>query len=809
MKLKHVTTLLFLFVFLINAHTQDIKDWIKSVEKLPGDKLYIHTDREFYFYGDTLWFAAYLLNGSNLELSSEKCNLYVELINSNGKITQKDFFPIIDGTCPGYLPFTSSDFKEGNYLLRAYTDYLKNFGEDYFFEKTIKLSETQSSAGIVDSSDSTLDLSGIDIQFFPEGGFLLANHINQVAFKAVNSKARPVDIKGKILDENGNRVCSFNSIYKGMGRFYFTPNANTKYKIEIDEYPELNVRLPEIKTEGAKIVVTKAGTAYIQFKIIFGKNEPLLPFYMVFMHRGQGVSVQKVNKTLAKKEIRVETKLFKDGITRVILVNSNFDPLSERLVYVDQRTDIDLEVKINREQFKNRDKVGIQISAPLKNEYTSLSVAVVNEGALNAEGCTQNIKSYLLIDSELKGPIPSPADFFVNDESLFARTKLDLLMLTNGWKNYIWNNLKSEKIPMPYASQLGITLTGNAMKQFKKKPSINSEVILNVKSKNSNDFYSANTDLSGIFEFKNIQVYDSATVFLQGKNHLGGNGARIQLDSFSQALPVNPEKLNRLNYFTDIPLSYYRLNYFNSSELREFFPERNIRWIQQIDITADKPKTPDKHSRIYGKPTYSMKTKLTDLTYPNIFEYIRGKCPGVFIKGDSFGGYIVQIESAANLGGIVPPLYLLNNMQVDMLRLMNLNMAEVDNVEVLKRNDAAIYGTRAAGGVISVFTKKAELIAPDNIVAPGAIVEHIKGFAPYQEFYSPKYTPENIESETPDLRTTLYWNPNVILENGIANLSFFTCDNNARYKIFVEGITKNGRICLGNGEFEVSPEYAP
>jgi len=170
-KLKHVTTLLFLFVFLINAHTQDIKDWIKSVEKLPGDKLYIHTDREFYFYGDTLWFAAYLLNGSNLELSSEKCNLYVELINSNGKITQKDFFPIIDGTCPGYLPFTSSDFKEGNYLLRAYTDYLKNFGEDYFFEKTIKLSETQSSAGIVDSSDSTLDLSGIDIQFFPEGDF--------------------------------------------------------------------------------------------------------------------------------------------------------------------------------------------------------------------------------------------------------------------------------------------------------------------------------------------------------------------------------------------------------------------------------------------------------------------------------------------------------------------------------------------------------------------------------------------------------------------------------------------------------------
>ncbi len=83
-------------------------------------------------------------------------------------------------------------------------------------------------------------------------------------------------------------------------------------------------------------------------------------------------------------------------------------------------------------------------------------------------------------------------------------------------------------------------------------------------------------------------------------------------------------------------------------------------------------------------------------------------------------------------------------------------------------------------------------------------MEKIKGFEPFREFYSPEYTDENLFSETPDYRTTLYWNPELILINGEAEVSFFTCDNLSHYQIFVEGITDQGRTCLGTAEFEVT-----
>jgi uncharacterized protein YfaS (alpha-2-macroglobulin family) len=121
----------------LSSIAQNIDKYIEQQEVVSYQKIYLHTDRDFYFYGDTLWFASYLVDGQTHLLSTENCNLYVELINAKGEITQTDFFEIENGTCPGFFSFSGIDFNEGTYLLRAYTDYLKNFGDDSFFEKTI------------------------------------------------------------------------------------------------------------------------------------------------------------------------------------------------------------------------------------------------------------------------------------------------------------------------------------------------------------------------------------------------------------------------------------------------------------------------------------------------------------------------------------------------------------------------------------------------------------------------------------------------------------------------------------------------
>ena len=94
----------------------------------------------------------------------------------------------------------------------------------------------------------------------------------------------------------------------------------------------------------------------------------------------------------------------------------------------------------------------------------------------------------------------------------------------------------------------------------------------------------------------------------------------------------------------------------------------------------------------------------------------------------------------------------------------------------------------------------------DEIVYPklvGAITQRVAGFSSSREFYSPKYSPDNIDSPEPDHRTTLYWNPDIKTEDGKASLSFFTADDLGYYRIIVEGITDKGRICIGSAQFAV------
>ena len=105
--------------------------------------------------------------------------------------------------------------------------------------------------------------------------------------------------------------------------------------------------------------------------------------------------------------------------------------------------------------------------------------------------------------------------------------------------------------------------------------------------------------------------------------------------------------------------------------------------------------------------------------------------------------------------------------------------------------------------MLAIYTKKGEAPVIQDYELVGAITKKIVGFSFRREFYSPQYTPENMDSPEPDHRITLYWNPEVITENGRATLSFYTADDLGYFRIIVEGLTDHGKICLGAARFMV------
>ncbi len=109
-------------------------------DRYPIEKVYLQLDKPYYALGDTLRFKAYLLNGDFLKPSIRSGMLYVEMDDANGKMIKRIMVPLTQGIGWGDMALVDKSFPEGSYTLRAYTNWMLNFGEDYVFRQNLYIS---------------------------------------------------------------------------------------------------------------------------------------------------------------------------------------------------------------------------------------------------------------------------------------------------------------------------------------------------------------------------------------------------------------------------------------------------------------------------------------------------------------------------------------------------------------------------------------------------------------------------------------------------------------------------------------------
>lgn len=112
-----------------------------AANNLLFEKVYIHTDREHYAAGEDIWFKAYLVNAQLNTLINSSNNLYVELISTEAKIAERKVIRLDQGLGHGDFHLGDS-IQGGTYSLRAYTNWMRNFGEKFIFEKEIQVYNT-------------------------------------------------------------------------------------------------------------------------------------------------------------------------------------------------------------------------------------------------------------------------------------------------------------------------------------------------------------------------------------------------------------------------------------------------------------------------------------------------------------------------------------------------------------------------------------------------------------------------------------------------------------------------------------------
>lgn len=117
-----------------------IKKTKKLTDERPVEKVYLHFDKPYYSVADTIWFKAYLTMEQNL-LSQLSKIVYVDVINGRDSLVQSLKLPVIGGMAYGNIPLNVGTYQQGNYYIKAYTTWMLNFGEAYFFSKNIAIGE--------------------------------------------------------------------------------------------------------------------------------------------------------------------------------------------------------------------------------------------------------------------------------------------------------------------------------------------------------------------------------------------------------------------------------------------------------------------------------------------------------------------------------------------------------------------------------------------------------------------------------------------------------------------------------------------
>jgi len=754
-------------------------------------------DKPYYAAGDDVWFKAYVVEGSSHQFSTLSGIVNVELIDAHDSVKQSVKLPLILGTAHGDFALPDT-LHAGNYRIRAYTNYMRNAGSDYFFNQPVTIINTINPRKGNDKTASNITGSKIDVQFFPESGYLVNGIPTKVAFKAISPNGLGTEIKGTVTDSKGRQVAQFMSTHLGMGTFEITPVAGETYSAKItDADGSESILLPKANNDGYVLTINDNDSRNIGIKISESqsslKNNPNRQVTLVAQSGGKIYYTLKNKSGNAVFNATIPKNALPGGIVQFTLFSASGEPLNERLVFIQNTHQLNLAVTSDQKIYEPRQKVKLMLDAQnyLNKPATgSFSVSVTDETKVPVDqDAENNIMAHLLLTSDIRGYVEQPAWYFNhNDEKSHAA--LDALMLTQGyhrfeWKQILNNNFKEQQ----YRVENDLRISGTVL-TTDGKPVVNGPVNLyNLDSV----MYSRNTvtDEHGRFVFKNLTFDDSVRFIVQARTAKNRKDVDIKMDKI---LPPGTSG-DKIHPGFDVQVNSGLTVYAENSKLF-YNAQRNaglgnhVITLQEVIIREKKELL--KYSSNLNGPGNADQiirgSELAMLGCPNIADCLQGRLVGVNFSN----GIAYSTRDQRPMQLVVDGVY------VEGSYLNKVNYFDIQGIEVLRNIGlTAIYGGRGGSGLLLITTKHGgeNDDIPEPIYGRGITTYYPKGFYIAREFYSPRYDNPKTNKQLADLRTTVYWQPNLLTGNdGKAAFEYFNAGSKGTYRVVIEGISGDGSI---------------
>lgn len=899
-----------------------IVNTFKQITNAPQEKIYLHTDKPYYFQGDTIWIKGYLASAITHLTNSFSKYVYIELIDQRNEILERKK---IERTKDGFLGFLalSNERREGNYYLRAYTKWMQNLPNDFLYTQNIQIHDSQTAFchAVIQYEQSGKDQTAIiifthpdkspymngfvncvirsqeignkyivkrtddkgairlslpsvqnnklmievtledgvlkhkqlftvpppqdyHVDFFPEGGDLILGRMQKIAFKAINTTGISEDVHGIILSEKGDTITSFKSDYAGMGVFLLSCDERAPFFVNVynKDGNMKSYRLPMPITNKVSLTLNER-KGKIRYQILRNENyNGANPAYLLVHVRGKVILAEKLSGEKSRGGI-VDTSAFPEGVAHFILVDQGMNPLSERLAFV-RKPDLKAAITNLNSIFTPRTPINLMLQVTDENNNLikgNFSFSVTDGYSIIPDSLAENIRSYFLLSSDLKGYIENPGYYFLNPNVL-TDAILDNLMMTQGWRRFDIGAMLKKNLPFNiYPIENGQYISGTVKNVFG-KPISNSFIVAMAPKLRISRY--VKTDTKGRFLLDGLRFPENTNFIIQAakKSGLTNYELHVDKDIFPDAYNTHPfkfpENKKKQEFLGQLSEGYTIVN------------GEKIYQLQEVAIIGNKSRYEDYSAYNWDE------NKIEQTKSKTAIEIIR-QMPGISIspKGDLYfsttGGYMRSESEVArpqdkdrpmtfarNNPQLRPRVYL-DNRQIQMsdlqqikaedIRYVNLIDPEVDRTlssntfeekgDDAQWNESLLEEEEEDGNIVSVRGRS--LSDQLNMPAAGRIMLTSKsgnlalkdmsnlqitdliplGYTQYVEFYTPQYlVPQKKNGESLDIRSTIYWQPTLNLDGQTPlKVSFYASDRMGFYNYVLEGITENGQVYYNSG----------
>ena len=844
-RLLHIL-LLVLFALPIHAQSEETARILSYLQKamnfnkvVPQEKVYLHFDNMGYFENETLWFKAYVTRTDNGRLSDLSKVLYVELLNPRGDVLQTLKYPIDSlGMSHGEMKLDTI-MGAGLYEVRAYTRYMTNWGTNAVFSRVIPVWKKPKQEG--DYSDLTITpipyhervpnrrdpletlyvqavaeeiytdrlAKTISVQFYPEGGDLIVGKKCRVAMLAVDDNGNPYEGQGFVMNAAGDVLVNVQTDTLGRGLFELVPDTG-KFTFQMRNMKKSERKnmqyfdLPQAKEEGCAFSVDAVSEQMLAtLQCTRGVCGNLLGY--VLMHNGNIIRCDTM-KAAPLIEIELDREAMPGGVNQMTVFDSRGRIMAERLFFIYPKPDKADSIRVVAKTQKLMPCGKVEMELQTKPN-ANLSFSAIDAHTMT-NGKQGNMKTWMLLSSEVRGYIPN-VDYYFEADDAKHRKDADLLMLTQGWRRYDWR-LMSERYTFRKAQPIEdqFYLNGQLKVYRKHNPVSNVRMYVSLYNQKGQSLIgNTRTDSLGNYVFKmpfmdgewKMFIYTTRDIKKKDKEKEKRKTYYVGID---RQFSPNPRYLTPLETTILHPLApnaFVKKPFEEQDEEDEFIP------ITQKDHVLQNVTVKAKRKRYFTNDDWRWKNEAYGKQYATIYYNADRELDNILDRGEPVPRTVDFIWDKL---------------------CADLDKYGYEENYIKGRNVAFVVDNNEGGGysewlnyVKSIYVVFNEMMSPtlgrwDYIDNPHHLIyiylythrlfssesnkglrrTYFQGFNKASTFKTEDY---NVIPPMADFRRTIWWQPDITTdEQGKAKVEFFNNSTCEEMYISVEGMTEDGKVLV-------------